>query len=188
MQNKIPKIAKCVFNGIIFKVYQWQQKQFDGSYATFEMLRRSDTVAIIPVTTDGRIIIQEERQPGSIKHLTFPGGRMDQGEQPLAAAKRELLEETGYQAKKMILFTKTHPVSKIIWTIYTYIAKDCQKITKQNLDSGEKMKLIKVSFEKFLKLCRLPDFRIPSDIKLLTLETHYNKKKKEELKKKLFGK
>lgn len=187
MKNKIPQNAKCVFKGVVFKAYQWQQRMFNKSYATFEMLVRSDTVAIIPVTTDNRILILEERQPGRKKYLTFPGGRVDQGEKPLAAAKRELLEETGYKAKKMILFAKTHPVSKIIWTIYTYIAQDCQKIDKQNLDNGEQIKLIKVTFDQFLRLCQSPKFRVPYDIKLLTLEAYYNKNKKDELRKKLFG-
>ncbi len=39
---KIPPNAKRVFKGIIFDVYQWQQKMFDGSKETFEMLKRAN--------------------------------------------------------------------------------------------------------------------------------------------------
>lgn len=187
MKNKLPKNSKCVFKGKIFKVYQWRQMMFDGSHETFEKLVRHDTVDIIAVTADNKIIIQEERQPSGKKFLTFPGGRVDAGEKPLAAAKRELLEETGYQGKKIVLLSEFQPVNKIIWTMHTYIAHGCQKVAKQNLDAGEQIKIIKVNFDKFLKLCQSPGFRIPSDIKLLALEAYYNKKKKEELKRKLFG-
>ena len=48
----IPEEAKKVFQGEIFAVYQWPQEMFDGSFATFEMLRRADTVKILAVVTE----------------------------------------------------------------------------------------------------------------------------------------
>ena len=48
----IPDEAEKVFNGVLFDVYQWQQEMYDGSYATFERLRRADTAAVICITDD----------------------------------------------------------------------------------------------------------------------------------------
>lgn len=49
---KIPSEATKVFDGVIFDVYQWQQKMFDGSIETFEMLKRVSTVGIIAIKDD----------------------------------------------------------------------------------------------------------------------------------------
>lgn len=46
---KIPINARRVFKGIIFDVYQWEQKMFDGNFKTFEMLKRPNTVEIIAI-------------------------------------------------------------------------------------------------------------------------------------------
>ena len=84
-----------VFRGVIFDVYQWPQTMFDGSTETFEMLRRPDTVKIIAIKGD-KIIITRQRQPRKDWFCTYPGGRIDPTDQnELAAAKRELREETG---------------------------------------------------------------------------------------------
>lgn len=53
--------AKLVFKGVRFDTYQWRQKQFDGSTATFEVVKRDDTVVIIPVI-DGQIVVVNEQQ------------------------------------------------------------------------------------------------------------------------------
>jgi len=147
---KTPKQAKRVFKGIIFDVYQWPQKMFDGSIATFERLKRPDTVQIIPII-DNKIIIAKEQQPGGWARRGFIGGRVESKEKVLVAAKRELLEETGLKAKSWSVFKIYEPYPKIDWKIYFLIAHDCQKITEQNLDSGEKITLQKVTFEQFIK-------------------------------------
>ena len=100
-KQPIPENAKRVFKGIIFDVYQWEQELYNGSKAVFEKLKRPDTVIILPVLPDGRIILIEEEQPGSDLVIGIPGGRIDEGEEVLEAVKRELLEETGYEAENL---------------------------------------------------------------------------------------
>ena len=74
-----------------------------------------------------KIILIEEEQPGSDLVIGIPGGRIDEGEEVLEAAKRELLEETGYEADKFILWDVQQVVNKIDWVIYTFIAKGLRK-------------------------------------------------------------
>jgi len=148
-----PKNAKRVFKGEIFDVYQWQQKMYDNSFATFEKLKRSDTVQVIPVTEDGKIILLRQSQPGFRKPCwSVAGGRIDGRETPLKAAHRELLEETGYKAKRMELWYSVQPNAKIDYAIYGFIAKGCKKVSAQNLDPGEKISLEPVSLEEFLRI------------------------------------
>lgn len=153
MKNKIPPQAKRVFKGQIFDVYQWEQEMYDGSTHTFEKIVRLDTVLVIPVTDEGKIIICEQEQPHRDKpYLSLISGRVEEGEFPEDAAKRELLEETGFEAKELILFDKHINSNKIAWTIYTYVAKNCKKVAEQNLDPGEKIRCDFISFDEFMDI------------------------------------
>ncbi len=181
-KQPLPKNAKLVFKGIMFDTYQWEVDGYDGSKKVFEKLRRPDTVAIIPVTEDGRIIVLLQEQPHHLPFLGTPGGRVDEGENVLEAAKRELLEETGYEAKEWILFDAVQPVSKIEWVIYTFIAKGCKKVAEQNLDGAEKIELKFVSFEEFIDLA-VNDDKFGDEFRIKILEAKLYPEKMDELKK-----
>lgn len=157
-KQTIPKEAKRVFKGVIFDVYQWKQKMFDGSFQIFERLRRSDTVIIVPVTSRGRIIVTEEEQPDKKPFIGVAGGRVRKGENIKKAAVRELLEETGYKADKLVFWNAIQPFGKIDWTVYTFVAKNCHKVGKPQLDAGEKISIKLVSFEEFVDLVTRKDF------------------------------
>lgn len=154
----LPKNAKLVFKGFLFDVYQWQQKMFDGSCKTFEKLKRSDIVNVFPVV-DGKIVLTRQEQPGVVPFIGAVGGRLDENEEPEQAARRELLEETGMKAQELILWDAQQPVEKIDYAIYTFIAKGCKKSAGQNLDSGERIKLMKVTFGEFVKLTTNENYR-----------------------------
>ncbi len=148
---KIPQQAKRVFQGIIFDVYQWQQKMFDGSEATFEMLKRPNTVQVIAARGES-ILIGEEEQPNYAKCLTLFGGRVEAGETELNAAKRELLEEAGLASEDWMLYRMDEPVLKLDWQIHTFIARDCRTVADQQLDSGERISIKEVSFDAFIDI------------------------------------
>jgi ADP-ribose pyrophosphatase len=158
-KQPLPSNAKCVFKGVIYDVYQWEQKLYDGSTSTFEKLVRVDTVNVIPITESGKIIITQQMQPGKKPFIGFAGGRVDRGEDPLSAAKRELLEETGLKAQKYILWDAVQPVSTIDWAVYTFIAKGCRKVAEPNPEAGEMIKLVEISFENLTALVKKKSFR-----------------------------
>jgi ADP-ribose pyrophosphatase len=148
---KIPPEAKRVFKGIIFDVYQWSQQMFDGRMETFERLKRPDTAIVVPVTSDGQILLIEDEQPARDKVITFPGGRVDPGETPLAAAQRELMEETGYSSEEWELWHEVGYGEKIESTIYYYVARSVTKTASQHLDGGERITLKPVSVDELLE-------------------------------------
>ncbi len=151
-KQPIPTHAKKVFSGVMFEFYQWEQELFDGTKAIFEKVKRPDTVVIFPVLPDGRILLTEQEQPGKGKFVGTTGGRVDEGEDILQAAQRELLEESGYQASDLILWDAYQPSAKIDWAIYTFVAKGLKKVADMNLDGGEKIVLKPVTFEEFLDI------------------------------------
>ncbi|MES2623236.1 MAG: NUDIX hydrolase [Patescibacteria group bacterium] len=181
----IPDHAAKVFTGKIFDVYQWEQEMYDGTKQTFEKLKRPDTVVVFPVLEDGTILLTEQEQPGRIPFIDAPSGRAYEGEDPLETAKRELLEETGYEAKEYVLWRAKNPVTKIDWVCYTFIAKGCVKVADQKLDAGEKVVLKPVTFDELLEISQDEKFRAQESV-IDFLQAKGDKKKYEELKG-LFG-
>lgn len=181
-KQPLPENADLVFKGIMFDTYQWEVEGYDGKKRTFEKLKRPDTAMIIPITEDGKIIVALQEQPHKPPFIGSIGGRIDEGEDVLEAAKRELLEETGYEAKDWILFDAIQPVSKIEWAIYTFIAKGCKKIAEQNLDGAEKIDLKFVTFEEFIDLA-VNDDKFGDEFKIRILEAKLQPEKMEGLKK-----
>jgi ADP-ribose pyrophosphatase len=145
----VPENAKLVFKGIIHEVYQWEQKMFDGSYQTFEMLKRPDTVKIIAIKDD-KIVILKQLQPDDDKYFyDVPGGRHDDdNEDELQAAKRELLEETGLTFKNWKLLEVRQAHGKIEQFIYTFLATEPESEVAQRLDVGEKIEVKLISLDE----------------------------------------
>jgi ADP-ribose pyrophosphatase len=150
--KKIPDNAKKVFEGIIFDVYHWEQEMFDGSFATFEAIKRVDTNAIVAVL-DNKILITKEEQPGKAPFFGLPGGRTERGEEALLAAKRELLEETGYEMKDWSLWfvEDSSKASKIEWNTFYFVARGFDTKTEPNLDPGEKIEVEQITLEQFIE-------------------------------------
>ncbi len=183
MANKIPKKAKLVFKGEIFNVYQWRQRMFDGTYKTFERLKRPHGVGIIATIKDKVLIIQEE-QPGSKSAMGIFGGRMEHGESPIIAAKRELLEESGMVSSKWHLIKVFSPVAKMDWNIYLFTAAECRKISEQHLDGGERIKINQISFERLMSLSH----KFGGDLGNYLSEISESEKARSKFRKILFGK
>lgn len=184
-KQPLPNTAKRVYEGIIFDVYQWEVDGYDGTKKIFEKLKRPDTVIVIPITEDGKIILTKQEQPGKQLFIGTAGGRVDDGEDVLDAAQRELLEETGYEAKEWVLFDAIQPVSKVEWAVYTFFAKECRKIAEQNLDGAEKIDLMYVSFDEFVQQVLQEDFS-DLELKLKFFEAKLDSKRLEEIRKMMF--
>ncbi|HBW74246.1 MAG: NUDIX hydrolase [Candidatus Magasanikbacteria bacterium GW2011_GWA2_45_39] len=183
----LPPNAKKVFSGLIWDVYQWPQKMFDGTTHTFECLKRVNTAVIIPMVGD-KILIQRQLQPHWERELvSLPAGRFDGEEEPLDCAQRELLEETGYVSDNWELFEKGYPYRSMIWERFVFIARDCKKISEQHLDAGERIVLETVSFDKFLNLADHPDWR-ETGMSILMYQCRLYPEKRRALEEKLFNK
>jgi ADP-ribose pyrophosphatase len=181
----IPPHARKVFSGIIFDTYHYDITDYNGNTQTFEKLGRNDSTLVLATTADERILINLEEQPGKPQFWTLPGGRVETDEDPLEAAKRELLEETGYTSDNWALLSEVQPFSKIAWTIHTYVVKQAIKTTEPQLDGGEKIDTRLVTLEEFCNLVREPSFN-SYDIKIMVYEALLNPTKMAELKQLLF--
>lgn len=180
---KIPKKAKQVFSGIVYDIYQWQETNFDGSTATFEAAKRHDSVQIIP-SAGNKVFIGREQQPGRSPFYSFFGGRVEDGESPLAAAKRELSEESGLVSDDWELIRTYDAPGRMQWRIHYYAARDCRFAKEQALDAGERIEVLRLSFRSFLTLLEHEEFRGTEQCRLW-LSGRFDAKKVAALRKQL---
>ncbi len=103
------------------------------------VLQQPNWVNVIPLTHDDEVIMVEQWRHGTRSvHLETPGGLMDEGEEPEQSARRELLEETGYQAGSVVRLGMVYPNPAIQSNQQFYIlAKDCRKVAEPKLDNAE---------------------------------------------------
>ena len=152
MSEKIPDKSELVFKGRNWSVYQWYEKMYDGTEELFEGLRKNSSAAKIIATMNGKVLFTKESQPGMTDYYSLPGGIIEEGELPLDAAKRELLEEVTLESDDWELFIKFDMVGlpRLEYYTYIYIARNCRKVAEQRLDNGEKINLVEGTFEEFV--------------------------------------
>ncbi len=93
--------SRLAFEGTFLRVYVDTVRSADGHVGTREYLRHPGAVMIIPLLSDGQVILERQfRYPMKRSMIEFPAGKIDAGETALSCAKRELTEETGYQAAR----------------------------------------------------------------------------------------
>jgi len=181
-RQPLPPHARKVFTGEVFDVYQWPQKLYDGREVTFEKLKRPDTAVVFPVLPDGRILLTWQEQPGKPPFMGACGGRVEEGEDVLLAAQREMREETGYVADEFVLWDAQQPYSKIEWAVYVFIAYGARLAGPAQLDGGEKITLKPVTFDEFLEMSSNPNFA-EKEIQHFLYEARLDEEKKQALKK-----
>ena len=116
----------------------------------FYYLNLADWTVIIPITQDNKVVMVKQYRVGAKKYFyEFPGGLIDKGETSLQAAKRELLEETGYYSDKLQLLTTVYPLPAFQTSkCYVYVAKEAKFIKEVSLDDGEDIETIVFPLEK----------------------------------------
>ena len=162
--------AKIMAQGNFFKIWQWPQKLYDGSEVTFESVSRADTVTVLALTADKKVIMTKQTQPGFQEFLSLPGGIIDAGESVLKASKRELLEETGFSSDDWYFLFSGQMNSRIDWANFYLVAKNCQETAKKNPDAGEKISVEFFDLNQFAKLIKAKNFR-NSDFALWYFQT-----------------
>ncbi len=111
-----------------------------GKEHRFFVLETGDWVNIVPVTKEGKVVLIRQYRHGTEEvTLEIPGGMVD-GEDgsPKESAGRELLEETGYQAEKLIHIGTVTPNPAILSNYcHTYLALNARPVAEPMMDGSE---------------------------------------------------
>lgn len=182
----IPAHAKKVFQGKIFTVWQWEQKLFDGSTKTFEMIARPDAAYVLPVLEDTSLLLVIDEQPHREPVITLPRGRVEPGETAAQGAERELLEETGYKVRELVPWHAYRPWGKVSWTIHMFIGHGAYAAGAPQNEAGEKITLRPTSFEEFIELGITGKLQDPI-LQIMTLQARLDPEKMKSLRQLLYG-
>jgi ADP-ribose pyrophosphatase len=102
--------SEMVYQGKVFGVRRDEIVEPSGVHATREVVTHPGSVVVLPVFADGRILLIQQYRYATRQFLwELVAGRIDKGEEVQTAAARELLEETGYSAKKLRVFLDMFP-------------------------------------------------------------------------------
>jgi len=130
------QIADCR----VFRVREDECRRTDGgSEARFFVLENPDWVNIIALTPRDEVVLIEQFRHGIGETiLEIPGGLIDDGEDAADAARRELLEETGYSPDEIVLIGTSRPNPALQNnTIYHFLATGCIEAAETAFDEHE---------------------------------------------------
>lgn len=153
MENKLIEktiSSKKVYEGVLLQVYRDEIELEDGNQSVREYIKHGGAVCIVPIDhNDNVYLVRQFRYPFGQAMLEIPAGKLEEGEDPLECAHRELEEEIGMTAQEMTYIGELYPI--VAYTteiIHMYVARGLTR-TKQNLDADE---FINVETMPLLKL------------------------------------
>lgn len=126
----------------------------NGKQCDFDIKNEGPAVCVLPLTKNNNVILTRQFRPGPEKiFLELPGGGLDNGEIPEQAARRELLEETGYKGDFEFVGT-CFDCAYSTMKRYCFVAKNCEKIQEQKLDETEFIDVEEKTIEEFREILR----------------------------------
>ena len=154
--NETLVTSEEIFDGRVVHLYKDTVELPNGKHTTREVVRHAGAVAIVPITFGSDalgqycnkvITVRQFRYPLNRVITEIPAGKIDVGEKPLEAAKRELKEETGYTATEWYYLGAYHPTPAYTdECIHMYLAKGLE-CGEQNLGDGEFLNVTEVDLD-----------------------------------------
>ncbi len=145
--------VKEIFKGKIISVHEDEIELPDGSRAKREIVEHSGGVCVAAITDEKELFfVRQFRYPYKKVLLELPAGKLEKGEDPLEAGMRELREECGVTAEKVLPMGTVYPtVAYCSEIIYLYAAVGLKK-AEQDLDEGEFLSVEKIKISDAVEM------------------------------------
>lgn len=157
--------GEAVYAGKFFKVHRDAVRLPDGTRSEREYIRHPGAVGIVALTDDGAVVLERQYRyaPGR-DFVEIPAGKLEAGEAHLETGKRELLEETGYEAARWEYLGLIHnAIGYSDEGIELWLATGLHK-REAKLDDGEFLEVFTLPFAEALAMAA--DGRL-SDVKTI---------------------
>ncbi len=144
------KVTKVGWRTVVTKTF----RRADGFEASFDLLHPEDQefVGVVALTPENKVVIARQFRTGPEMVMEeLPGGCLDEGETPVQAAERELLEETGYKVGQIEYIGQYHKDSYMNALWHICIARDCVRVADQNLEQEEEVEIDTITIEQLIQ-------------------------------------
>jgi ADP-ribose pyrophosphatase len=147
--------SERVYRGAFFAVYKDAIRRPDGKPAVREYIRHPGAVMMLPLLDERTVLLVHQfRYPLGRHFIELPAGKLEPGEKPLATAKRELVEECGYQARRWRHLATLHPcIGYSDERIELYLARDLHHVGA-GPDDGEFVEVLPTPITRALEWVR----------------------------------
>ena len=143
---------KTLLKTVVCKITERHNISSDGLEGDYIIMDAPDWVIVIAEHEDKFLMVKQWRHGEAALSVEFPGGVIDKGENAEEAALRELEEETGYKAGKLIKLGSVNPNPALFSNhVHFYLAQDLQATGKQHLDNDEFINCMELSKEEVLQ-------------------------------------
>lgn len=141
--------SKRIFEGAIFSVREDTLKVDERNPITREVVEHNGGVVIACQPAPGKVLlISQYRYPIDEELFELPAGRVEKGEDRLAAAKRELTEETGYFARDWSLLSHMYSAPGFCTELLSFYQATDLEWRGKNLDEDEETDVREVELEE----------------------------------------
>lgn len=142
-----------MYEGRLLHVHRDEVRLPDGNTSVREYIRHPGAVVVLPLTDEGELILERQhRYPLGRDFIEVPAGKIDPGEDTLACARRELLEETGYEASDWRYVTTVYPcIGYADERLVFYLAKG-MKYQGHRRDADEFLEIFSVPVDEALAM------------------------------------
>jgi ADP-ribose pyrophosphatase len=143
--------SDVVYEGKLLHVRSDQVRLPDGHTATREYIVHPGAVLVVPVLDDGRLVVERQfRYPLNRVMVEFPAGKLDPPEDPLECAKRELIEEAGYEARTWTALGNVHSIVSYSTEAIAFFVAEGLSHVGAKLDHGEFLEIVEMSADDML--------------------------------------
>ncbi|OQA33814.1 MAG: ADP-ribose pyrophosphatase [Betaproteobacteria bacterium ADurb.Bin341] len=139
--------GEVVFEGRLLQVRRDRVRLPNGAESTREFVTHPGAVTMLALLDNGNLLLERQfRYPLGRVFLELPAGKIDAGETPMEAARRELLEETGYVAEDWQRLGVIHNcIGYSNEFIDIYLARRLRRVSGQQLDHNEFLEVVEMS-------------------------------------------
>ena len=166
---------KKIYEGKILGLSVYEGK-LKGRKVKREMIEHRGAAAMLAFDEKDKIILVKQHRYLRGYVLEIPAGTLEKGERPIKCAFRELEEETGYKAKKMIPLLTFYPsIGYNTEAIHCFVASGVKKSSDLKLDDDEILSVVKMDLKKLLRMIKAGKIQ---DAKTICAVLTYAAKKK----------
>jgi ADP-ribose pyrophosphatase len=153
----ITRTSPMITNGTFLKIATSDYTLSNNKTITREEIikKQNNAIVVLPITSEGNAVLVVQPRPLTKEGVTIelPAGYVDEGEMPIEAAYRELMEETGYSSNELQLLGSFYQDQGCSRSVnHLYLATGCTKMSDQDLDKDEYIICFECNLEELYEL------------------------------------